>query len=490
VQAALAEYQAVRKPEADRLQRTAVTSLGWFEHIDRYAAVQEPQQFAFNMLARSKRVTYENLQLRDPDYIAALDRAFARIAREQTGFADIDPDHPVPPMFQPFRIGSLRLENRVQLSAMCQYCAVEGNITDWHLVHYGARAVGGVGLVNTEMLCVAPDARITPGCAGLWSAEQAAAWTRVVQFIHANSDAAVCAQLGHAGRKGATCVPWDGGTDEPLPAGAWELLSASPIPYTARSRTPREATDADMRRVIAQFVASVRLADSAGFDMIELHFAHGYLLSSFISPLTNRRTDAYGGDLAGRMRFPLELLAAVRAAWPAPRPLSVRISATDWAEDGLCEQELVGLAKMLKQAGVDIINVSTGQVVEEQEPEYGRMYQAPFADCVRNEAGIPTIVAGNITSADQCNTLIAAGRTDIVALARPLLNDPHFVLAAAARYQHRGQFWPPQYHSGRGAAFTQAARLAEEQRELRLAAKPPKPAEALAIAVARGAAVN
>jgi anthraniloyl-CoA monooxygenase len=484
--AALAEYQRVRKPEADRLQRTAVTSLGWFEHIDRYAGTQSPEQFAFNMLVRSKRVTYENLQLRDPEYIASVDRAFARLARESTRLEDIDPDHPVPPMFQPFRIGSLRLENRVQLSAMCQYCAVDGLITDWHLVHYGARAVGGVGLVNTEMLCVAPEARITPGCAGLWNAEQAAAWSRVVEFIHANSDAAVCAQLGHAGRKGATCVPWDGGTDEPLSDGAWELLSASPIPWFARAQTPREATTEDMQRVIAQFVASVRLAEGAGFDMIELHFAHGYLLSSFISPLTNRRTDAYGGDIANRMRFPLELVAAVRAAWPAPRPLSVRISATDWVAEGLREDELVALARMLKAAGVDIINVSTGQVVEEQEPEYGRMYQAPFADCVRNEADIPVIVAGNITTADQCNTLVAAGRTDLVALARPLMNDPHFVLSAAAQYGHRGQFWPPQYHSGRGAAYAQAAKLEEEQRALRLAARPPKPVEALAIAIARG----
>ena len=486
VPAALAEYQAMRKPEADRLQRTAVTSLAWFEHVDRYAAVQGPEQFAFNMLVRSKRITYENLKLRDPEYIAGLDRAFAQIVRDTTGFADIDTDHPVPPMFQPLRIGSLRVENRVQMSAMCQYSAVDGLPTDWHLVHYGTRAVGGVGLINSEMLCIAPEARITHGCAGLWSESQADAWSRIVAFVHGNSDAAICAQLGHAGRKGATCIPWQGGSDVPLPEGGWDLVSASPIPWAAGSQVPREATREDMDRVIAQHAAAAVLAERAGFDMVELHFAHGYLLSSFISPLTNHRTDAYGGDIAARMRFPLDVVAAVRAVWPAPRPLSVRISASDWAGEGLPERDLVALAKMLKAAGVDIINVSTGQVVEDQDPEYGRMYQAPFADCVRNEAGVPTIVAGNVVSADQCNTLIAAGRTDMVALARPIMDDPHFVLAAAARYNHRGQFWPPQYLAGRGQLFSEASKSGAEMQELRLAAKPPKPAEALAIAVARG----
>ncbi|MFM7786430.1 MAG: bifunctional salicylyl-CoA 5-hydroxylase/oxidoreductase, partial [Gammaproteobacteria bacterium] len=251
VAAALARYQSVRKPEADRLQRTAVTSLSWFEHIDRYAAVQGPEQFTFNMMVRSKRITYENLKLRDPAYIASLDREFARIAREQTGFEDIDLSKPAPPMFQPFRIGSLRVENRVQMSAMCQYCAVDGNTTDWHLVHYGARGVGGVGIINTEMLCIAPDARITPGCAGLWNAEQASAWKRIIDFVHANSRSRVCAQIGHAGRKGATCVPWAGGIDQPLPEGAWEIIAPSTLPYLPHSQVPREATRADMDRVCA-----------------------------------------------------------------------------------------------------------------------------------------------------------------------------------------------------------------------------------------------
>ena len=484
VPAALADYQAARKPEADRLQRTAVTSLAWFEHIDRYAAVQGPEQFTFNMMVRSKRITYENLQLRDPAYVASLDRAFASIAREQTGFADIDPDRPVAPMFQPFRIGTMRVDNRVQMSAMCQYSAVDGDTTDWHLVHYGARGIGGVGIINTEMLCIAPEARITPGCAGLWSAEQATAWKRIIDFVHANSRAKVCAQIGHAGRKGATCVPWAGGIDQPLSEGAWEIIAPSPLPYLPHSQVPREATRDDMERVCAQFVATARHAETAGFDMIELHLAHGYLLSTFISPCTNRRSDEYGGTMENRMRFPLEVVSAVRAVWN--KPLSVRISATDWYEGGLSDEDLLTLGRALKSAGVDIVNVSTGQVVKEEQPEYGRMYQVPFADAIRNEVGIPTIVAGNISTADQCNTLLAAGRTDIVALARPVMNNPHFVLQAAAHYGNDAQFWPPQYVPGRNTQRIWANADRQEERELRLAAKPPKPAEALAIAVARG----
>jgi anthraniloyl-CoA monooxygenase len=487
VPAALAEYQAVRKPEADRLQRTAVTSLSWFEHIDRYAAVQAPQQFTFNMMVRSKRVTYDNLRLRDPRYIEELTRWFAARVRAETGFDDVDTDNALPPMFLPMRIGSLRVENRVQMSAMCQYCADEGAPDEWHLVHYGSRAVGGVGMINSEMLCVAPDARITTGCAGIWNAQQTAGWKRIVDFIHGNSKAVVCAQLGHAGRKGATCVPWQGdGVDQPLESGEWPLISASPIPYLPHSRVPREATRADMDRVRAEFASAAANAAAAGFDMIELHLAHGYLLSSFISPCTNQRADEYGGSIDNRLRYPLEVVAAVREVWPAPRPLSVRLSATDWVEGGLSTADLLRAAQLLKQAGVDVINVSTGQVVDEQDPVYGRMYQAPFADLIRNEVGIATIVAGNITSADQCNTLIAAGRTDMVALARPLLADPHFTLAAAARYGHREQFWPPQYLSAKAASYARARTEEQEQRELRLAAKPPAPTEALAVAIARG----
>jgi anthraniloyl-CoA monooxygenase len=483
---ALERYQQIRKDEADRLQRTAVVSLSWFEHIDRYAEVQEAEQFTFNMMCRAKRVTYENLRLRDPDYIAALDKWFAGHVRATTGFEDIDVDQPTVPAFQPFSIGAMRVENRFQLSAMCQYSAHEGIPGDWHLVHYGARAVGGPGLLNTEMLCVSPTGRITPGCAGIWSDEQVDAWQHIVDFVHANSKAKFCAQIGHSGRKGATCVPWQGGIDEPLGDGAWEIVAPSAIPYLPHSAVPREMSEADLADITGQFVTAARNADRAGFDMLEVHLAHGYLLSSFISPVTNRRDDAYGGDIEARMKFPLHVLEEIRKTWPADKPISVRVSATDWVADGLSEADMLAVATLLKDAGIDIINVSTGQVTHDEDPVYGRMYQAPFADQIRNEVGIPTIVAGNITTADQANTLVAAGRTDLVAFGRGMMNEPHFVLSAAAHYGHGDQYWAPQYQSGKFMAESLAAKENAEMLELRRAAKPPNPGEALAIAVARG----
>lgn len=487
VDKALEMYQSIRKDEADRLQRTAVVSLSWFEHIDRYAAVQEAEQFTFNMMCRAKRVTYENLQLRDPAYIEGVDRWFATYAKATTGFDDIDTENPVVPVFQPFRIGNMRIENRFQLSAMCQYCAEDGNPTDWHLMHYGERAVGGAGLLNTEMICTSPEARITPGCAGIWSEEQVGKWRHIVEFVHTNSKAKICAQIGHAGRKGATCVPWNGGIDEPLSTtDAWEIIAPSPLPYLTHSVVPREMSTDDMASVTDEFVRAAGNANIAGFDMIELHLAHGYLLSSFVSPITNRRSDDYGGDIAARMTFPLQVVSAVRESWPADKPLSVRISATDWVDDGLNGEDMLIAAAMLKEAGVDIINVSTGQVTKDEDPIYGRMFQAPFADQVRNEVGIPTIVAGNISTADQANTLIAAGRTDIVAFGRAMMNEPHFVLSAAAHYGHADQYWAPQYQSGKIMAEISAAKGKQEMLELRSAAKPPNPGEALAIAIARG----
>jgi len=486
VHKALEMYQSIRKDEADRLQRTAVVSLSWFEHIDRYASVQEAEQFTFNMMCRAKRITYENLRLRDPGYIAELDQWFARHTRKVTGFQDIDTDYPVVPVFQPFRIGEMRVENRFQLSAMCQYSADRGVPGDWHLMHYGQRAVGGIGLLNTEMLCISPDARITRGCAGIWSDEQVTGWMRIVDFVHGNSKARFCAQIGHAGRKGATCVPWQGGIDEPLEDGAWKIIAPSPLPYLKHSAVPREMNADDMDRVTEDFVKAVGNANSAGFDMIEIHLAHGYLLSGFISPYTNRRDDQFGGGIANRMQFPLRVVRAAREAWPAEKPLSVRISATDWIEGGLSEDDMLEAASMLKKAGVDVINVSTGQVAREEDPIYGRMFQTPFSDQVRNEVGIPTIVAGNITTADQANTLVAAGRTDIVAFGRQAMNDPHFVLQAAAHYGNVNQHWPPQYISGKFLADALAEKENEEMLELRTAAKPPHPGEALAIAIARG----
>ena len=489
VTAALAAYQEVRKPEADRLQRTAVTSLRWFENMDRYAQ-QDVEQFTFNMMVRSKRVTYENLSLRDPAFIQSVDKWFAGYTRTLTGFDDIDTDNPVVPMFQPFRIGRMRVENRVQLSAMCQYCATDGLPGEWHFVHYGARGIGGAGLVSTEMLCTSAGGRITPGCAGIWNDEQTEQWRRITAFIHAHGKAKVCGQIGHAGRKGATCIPWRGGIDQPLPDDAWETIAPSPLPYLEHSRPPREMSGEDMDGVEADFVNATGNAVDAGFDMLEVHMAHGYLLSSFISPYTNRRTDEYGGDIGNRARFPLRILRAVRQAWPSERPISIRISATDWIADGLAEGDLSTLVLLLKENGGDIINVSTGQVVSHEEPVYGRMYQAPFADRIRNEMGIPTIVAGNITSADQVNTLVAAGRTDLVALARSLMTEPQFVLNAAARYGYKAQHWPEQYGAGKFAAELNAERDNREEIELRANAKPPDPQEMLAVAIARGSAIR
>jgi anthraniloyl-CoA monooxygenase len=468
VQKALDMYQEIRKDEADRLQRTAVVSLSWFEHIDRYAGAQEAEQFTFNMMCRAKRITYDNLRLRDPDFIAGIDKWFAGHVRSTTGFDDVDTDKPTVPVFQPFKIG------------------VNGTPTDWHLMHYGERAVGGAGLLNTEMLCIAPDARITPGCAGIWNDEQVARWRHIVEFVHKNSKAKMCAQVGHAGRKGATCVPWDGGMDQPLPEASWEILAPSPLPYLGHSAVPREMSVGDMDAVAEQFVAAARNVDRAGFDMIEVHLAHGYLLSTFISPYTNHREDEFGGSIENRMKYPLRVVNAMREVWPEEKPMSARISATDWVDGGLSDEDMVAVASMLKEAGIDIINVSTGQVASEEEPIYGRMFQAPFADQIRNEVHIPTIVAGNISTADQANTLVAAGRTDIVAFGRTIMNDPHFVLRAAAHYGHRNQYWPPQYISGKFLADALATKENEEMFELRTAAKPPNPSEALAIAVARG----
>jgi anthraniloyl-CoA monooxygenase len=486
VKAALEKYQSIRKDEADRLQRTAVVSLSWFEHIDRYADSQSAEQFTFNMMCRAKRITYENLRLRDPDYIRGVDRWFAEYAKADTGFDDIDTENPTVPVFQPFKIGNMRVENRFQMSAMCQYCAEDGNPTDWHFMHYGERGVGGTGLINSEMICPSPEGRITPGCAGLWNDEQTEKWKRIVGFVHANSHAKFCAQIGHAGRKGATCLPWDGGIDEPLAEGGWEIIGPSPLPYLDHSVVPREATIGDMDKVVDDFVTAVKNAERAGFDMIELHMAHGYLLSSFISPVTNLRKDEFGGDIENRMRFPLRVLKACRDAWPSEKPVSARISATDWIEGGLTEEDMLRAAEMLKDGGLDIINVSTGQVTKDEDPIYGRMFQAPFADQIRNEVGIPVIVAGNVTTADQANTLIAAGRTDIVAFGRMIMNQPHFVLMAAAHYAHENQYWAPQYLSGKALADILAEKENEEMLELRSAAKPPNPSEALAIAIARG----
>ncbi len=468
VATALSRFEAGRRDEVEKLQHAADVSLVWFEHVKRYWHMT-PVQFCFGLMSRAKAITYDNLRLRAPEFVDRVDRDAAEKARA-LGF-DIPRDDPPPPMFLPFRLRGMVLENRVVVSPMCMYSAENGVPGDWHLVHYGARAMGGAGLLYTEMTDVSPEARITPGCAGIWNEEQEAAWKRIVEFCRAHGRAKLCMQLGHAGRKGATKLMWEG-MDEPLEEGAWPILSASPIPYLPHSQVPRETTRADMDAVIADFVAATERALRAGFDMIELHCAHGYLLASFISPLTNRRSDRYGGELANRLRFPLEVFEAMRAVWPEEKPMSVRISAVDWAPGGLTDAEAVEVARTFVAAGCDLIDVSSGQTVADQQPVYGRMFQVPFADRIRNELGCATMAVGAITDWDQVNTIVAAGRADLVALARRHLADPHFTLHAAAFYGHREQSWPPQYGPGAEQAYRLAEREREQLTELRLAARP------------------
>ncbi len=465
VKEALASYETDRREEVERTQHAADVSLVWFEHVDRFWDM-DPRQFAFGLMTRSKAITYENLKLRAPDFVAKADRMFAE------GVPGADLIRPRPPLFQPLTLRGMTVENRAVVSPMCMYSAVDGLPTDWHVVHYGARAIGGAGLVYTEMVCVSPEARITPGCAGLWTNEQEAAWTRIVTFAHQNSQAKICLQLGHAGRKGATKLMWEG-MDRPLDEGAWPIVSASPLPYYPDSRVPAELDEPGMARVTAEFVAATERAVRCGFDMLELHCAHGYLLASFLSPLTNTRADAYGGSLENRLRFPLKVFAAMRAAWPAGKPMSVRISATDWAEGGLTEEDSIAIARAFAEAGVDLVDVSTGQTSPKSRPVYGRMFQTSFSDAIRNEAEVKTMCVGNITSADQMNTILAAGRADLVALGRPHLADPSFMLKAAAWYGvdiHQ----PPQYQPGKDQALRNAVKERSDFEALKIAAKPKR----------------
>jgi anthraniloyl-CoA monooxygenase len=469
VKKALTRYDTARREEVEKTQHAANVSLAWFEHMKRYWGM-EPVQFAFGVMSRSKQITWENLELRDPAFVRQVHRWFAQKVRDD-GF-DIDLDNPPVPMFAPFRLRDMVVENRVVVSPMDQYSAVDGVPTDWHFVHLGSRAIGGAGLVYVEMTCPSPEARISPGDTGLWNEAQRDAFKRIVDFCHANSKARMCMQLGHSGRKGSTQLGWQR-MDHPLEQGNWPVLSASPLPYyEGISQVPREMTRADMEKVIADFVVSTKYANQAGFDMLELHMAHGYLLASFISPLTNQRKDQYGGAIENRMRFPLEVWNACRKVWPEKKPMSVRISATDWAPGGLSGEDLMAATRMLKEAGCDMIDCSTGQTVPHQKPVYGRMYQAPYSDWVRNEVGIATMTVGAVTTPDQVNTLLASGKADLVALARPHLANPYFTLQASAWYQHMGQYWPPQYLSGRDQAFRNAPRERAEQQDLRVKARP------------------
>lgn len=434
---ALEAYETDRRPIVERTQKAAQDSLQWFENVKRYRDL-EPTQFAFSLLTRSKRITFDNLKLRDPKFAEDVRSWFeARVTPR--------PKPGAPAMFTPFQLRDLVLSNRVVVSPMCMYSAVEGVPNDFHFAHYLTRAMGGAGLVMTEMTNVSRDARISPGCTGMYNEEQLAAWTRIVKAVKAHSPAKIGMQLGHAGRKASTKVMWEG-SDRPLDSGNWPIISASPLPYYPDSQVPREMNRGDMDRVKKDYVRSTEMAEAAGFDLIELHMAHGYLLASFISPLTNVRTDNYGGSLDNRLRYPLEVLEAIRATWPKDKPMSVRISATDWLPGGTEDADVLVLARALKERGVDVIDVSCGMTTPSSRPKfYGRMYQAYWSDMVRNEVKIPTITVGNISSADQINTLILSGRADLCALARPHLANPHFTIGAAIEQGWRESFIPNPY---------------------------------------------
>ena len=443
---AFARYEEARRTEALRLQNAARNSMEWFENVRRYIHL-EPQQFAYSLLTRSQRVGHENLRVRDAKYLEGVERWFAGKPA-------------VPPMFTPFRLRDLTLMNRVVVSPMDMYSAMDGTPNELHLIHLGARALGGAGLLMTEMTCVSAEGRISLGCTGMYSDVHREAWRRVVDAVHTWSPAKICLQLGHSGAKGSTRRMWEG-NEQPLDTGNWPAIAPSALAFRDGMQVPREMTRKDMETVREQFVRAARMGADAGFDMLELHMAHGYLLSAFITPVSNKRQDEYGGSLENRLRFPLEVLRAVRAVWPERLPMSVRVSATDWTEDGIGGDEAVGIARALRDAGADIIHVSAGQTSARAKPVYGRMFQTPLSDRIRNEARVPTIAVGNITEADQVNGIIAAGRADLVALARPHLTDPNWTLHAAAQLGYRDQWWPVQYLSGR----EQLERLLQRQKE-------------------------
>ncbi|MGR4064252.1 MAG: bifunctional salicylyl-CoA 5-hydroxylase/oxidoreductase [Vulcanimicrobiaceae bacterium] len=443
---ALAAYESERRVEVLKLQNAARNSTEWFENVARYAELPD-EQFAYSLLTRSQRIGHENLRLRDSQYVERVEEWFGGVA--------------IPPMFASFRLRGLELRNRVVVSPMDTYSAVDGLPNDFHLVHLGSRALGGAGLIFTEMTCVSRDGRISPGCTGMYAPEHERAWKRIVEFVHGYTPAKICLQLGHSGPKGSTKLMWEG-MDEPLEAGNWPVVGPSAVRYGARHQTPRSLTRGEMGRICDQFVEAVRMAERAGFDMIEIHCAHGYLLSSFITPLLNKREDEYGGTLENRLRYPLEVFGAMRAVWPKHRPMSVRISATDWVEGGIDGADAVEIALAFKRAGADLIDVSAGQTSPDARPVYGRMFQTPYADRVRNEAGIATMAVGNVTEADQVNAILAAGRADLVALGRPHLADPFWTLHAAASLGYNEAAWPVQYLPGKEQLERLIARAQEQ----------------------------
>lgn len=444
---AFTRYQEDRRLDVLRLQSAARNSTEWFEQVERYLDL-DPVQFTYSLLTRSQRISHENLRMRDADWLKSAEEWF----QAQAGANGV---HRAP-MFAPYQIRDMRLKNRVVVSPMAQYKAVDGCPTDWHFSHYAERAKGGAGLVYIEMTCVSPEGRITPGCPGLYAPEHEAAWKRLCDFVHAETDAKLCMQIGHSGRKGSTQVGWET-MDAPLKDGNWPLISASALPWQDGNAVPKEMDRTDMDAVKDQFVSATEMAARAGFDMVEFHAAHGYLISSFISPLSNTRSDAYGGSLENRMRYPLEVFRAMRAVWPEEKPMSVRISATDWTENGVDAEEAVQIARMFRDAGVDIVDVSAGQTSKEARPVYGRMFQTPFSDRIRNDTGIATMAVGNIYEPDHVNSILMAGRADLVCLARPHLADPYWTLHAAAALGDTATEWPLPYLPGRD----QMQRLAE-----------------------------
>lgn len=459
IPAALETYEEIRRVDVARIQNAARNAMEWFEVVGRrYADHFEPEQFMYSMLTRSQRISHENLRLRDKNWLQGYENWFAK--KSGLPVESNSSTRHLPPMFTPYQLRGVTLANRIVMSPMAMYSATDGLINDFHMVHLGSRALGGAGLIFAEMTCVSPDARITPNCLGLWNEEQRDGWKRLVDFVHQNSDAKVAIQLGHAGRKGATKPAWEG-IDQPVDeASGWPLISASAEPYLVNSQKPKPMTREDMDRVLADFVHATELAASTGADWLELHAAHGYLLSSFLSPLTNQREDEYGGSHANRARFPLEVFKAIRAVWPQDKPISVRLSCHDWAEGGNTPEDAAIFARMFKDAGADLIDCSSGQVVKHEKPVYGRLFQTPFSDKIRNEIGIPTIAVGAISEADHANSVISAGRADLCAVARPHLADPAWVLHEAAKIGLTSVPWPKQYYSGKTQYETNLAREA------------------------------
>ena len=452
--ASLEEYQEERQLEVVKLQNAARNSTEWFEHLDRYLKM-DPMQFTYTLLTRSQRVSHENLRERDPAWLAKLEKMLAASAFGHPV------DETVPPMFLPFKLRGMTMRNRIVMSPMAMYSAIDGVPDDFHLVHYGARALGGAGLIVTEMTCVSPEGRITPGCTGLWSDAQIAPWRRITDFVHRTPGARICLQIGHAGSKGSTRVAWEG-IDKPLEGGNWPIVAPSDVPYTPESQVPVALDKAAMDRIKHEFVSATVRAEAAGFDMLELHCGHGYLLSGFISPTQNRRTDEYGGSLENRLRYPLEIFRAMRSVWNKDKPMSVRISAHDWVgEEGVTPDEAVEIARAFKEAGVDLVDVSSGQVTKSEQPVYGRMFQTPFSDQIRNEIDIPTIAVGNIFEVDHVNSIIAAGRADLCALARPHQMDPNWTIHAAAMQDYKDAPVPEQYKSGYFQLTLQTQRAAQ-----------------------------